>query len=66
MRRFLAVLISVGVLATPVSATWSILIVDTRTGELAVGSATCLTGFNLRTITPVLLVGRGAACAEVV
>ncbi len=64
MRCSLTVLLLVGVLAAPASATWSILIVDTRTGELAVGSATCLTGFNLRTITPVVLVGRGAACAQ--
>ena len=51
-------------LASSVSATWSILIVDTRTGEIAVGSATCVTGLNLRAVTPVLIVGRGAATAQ--
>ncbi|GIW74563.1 MAG: hypothetical protein KatS3mg103_1085 [Phycisphaerales bacterium] len=45
-------------------ATWSILLVDTRTGEVAVGSATCLTGFDLRAATPVLLTGVGAATAQ--
>ena len=50
--------------AAPLNATWSILIVDTRTGEIAIGSATCLTGFNLKAITPVLLVNRGAAAAQ--
>lgn len=46
------------------SATWSILIADTRTGEIAVGSATCLSGFDLRAETPVLLLGRGAITAQ--
>ena len=64
MRRLLTSLLALCVIASPVCATWSILIIDTRTGEIAVGSATCLTGFNLRGITPVLRVGRGAACAQ--
>ena len=34
-------------LALPASATWSIIIVNTKTGEIAVGCATCLDGFNL-------------------
>jgi len=44
-------------------ATWSIVLIDTRTGEVAVGSATCLFGFDLRANTPVLLpmIGGGAA-----
>ena len=45
-------------------ATWSILIADTRTGEIGVASATCLTGFNLRHNTPVLITGLGAATAQ--
>lgn len=51
-------------LAPPASATWSILIADTRTGEIAVGSATCVPGIDLRASTPVLLLGRGAATAQ--
>lgn len=51
-------------LAAPASATWSILIVDTRTGEIGLGSATCLTRFDLRENTPVLIAGRGAATAQ--
>lgn len=46
------------------SATWSIIIIDTRTGEIAVGSATCLTGFDLRNNTPVLIPEVGAATAQ--
>jgi hypothetical protein len=45
-------------------ATWSILLADTRTGEVAVASATCLTGFNLRHNTPVLISGVGGATAQ--
>lgn len=44
--------------------TWSIVIVDTRTGEVAVASATCLTGFDLEANTPVLVTGVGAATAQ--
>jgi hypothetical protein len=45
-------------------ATWSILLVDTRTGEIALGSATCLTSFDLRANTPVIITGVGAATAQ--
>jgi hypothetical protein len=45
-------------------ATWSIILVDTRTGEVAVGCATCLAGFDLKEGTPVLLTGVGAASAQ--
>ncbi len=50
--------------AVPASATWSILLVDTRTGEVALGSATCLTGFDLRANTPVMIVGLGGVTAQ--
>lgn len=46
------------------SATWSILLVDLKTGEIAVGSATCLTRFDLQQNTPVLIPGLGAATAQ--
>ncbi|GMV25690.1 MAG: hypothetical protein AMXMBFR58_17210 [Phycisphaerae bacterium] len=51
-------------LASPAAATWSIVICDTRTGEVAVASATCLTGFDLQANTPVLIVGVGGATAQ--
>jgi hypothetical protein len=50
--------------AGPAAATWSILLVDTRTGEVALGSATCLTGFDLRANTPVLITGVGGCTAQ--
>ena len=59
--------LAVGALAlasSTASATWSIIIIDTRTGEIGVASATCLTGFNLRDNTPVLIPLVGAATAQ--
>jgi len=47
-------------------ATWSIVIADNKTKEVAVGTVTCLTNFNnmsldLLAIVPVVVVGKGAA-----
>lgn len=64
MRRALLTLAAAAGLAAPASATWSIILIDTRTGEIAVGSATCLTSFNLQAGTPVLIPGVGAATAQ--
>jgi hypothetical protein len=50
--------------ASVADATWSILIVDTRTGEVAVASATCLTNFDLRNGTPVILTEVGGVTAQ--
>ncbi len=47
-----------------VRATWSIILVDRRTGEVAIASATCLTGFDLQNGACVVVVGRGAAAAQ--
>ncbi len=54
----------VALAAGSAQATWSILIANTRTGEIAAASATCLTGFDLKSNTPVLLTGVGAATAQ--
>ena len=51
-------------LTTPSSATWSVLIADTRTGEIAVASCTCITVINLQRETPVVIAGVGAATAQ--
>jgi uncharacterized Ntn-hydrolase superfamily protein len=45
-------------------ATWSIILINTRTGEVALGSATCLTNFDLQANTPVLITGVGGATAQ--
>ena len=59
-----AIAAAAGLACSTASATWSILIVDTQTGEIAVGSATCVPGINLRASTPVLILGRGAVTAQ--
>jgi uncharacterized Ntn-hydrolase superfamily protein len=63
-RRLALHLALVVALARPASATWSIVMVDPRTREVAVGSVTCLDRFDLRAITPVVLVGRGGATVQ--
>jgi hypothetical protein len=65
--RLRALLLAAGAAMMPVhqaQATWSIILVDTRTGEIAVGSATCLSNFDLRAGTPILIPGLGAATAQ--
>jgi hypothetical protein len=52
------------VLAPAASATWSIIAVNTRTGEVCIASATCLDGLDLQGLTPVMRVGLGGACAQ--
>src|SRR4249920_1598349 len=52
------------VLAPAVSATWSIVAVNTRTGEVCIASATCLEGLDLQGLTPVVRIGLGGACAQ--
>lgn len=45
-------------------ATWSIIFVDTTTGEIGIASATCLTNFDLQAGASVVVVGKGAAAAQ--
>jgi hypothetical protein len=54
----------VALAGVPASATWSIIIIDTRTREVSLGSATCLTNFDLQAGTPILLVGIGGGTAQ--
>lgn len=48
----------------PAMATWSIVIIDTKTREIALGSATCLTSFDLQKGAGVMLVEVGAGQAQ--
>jgi uncharacterized Ntn-hydrolase superfamily protein len=65
----LAVLV-LATLPAPVSATWSIIAVDTRTGLVVIASATCVTAEGLRTrgglksIQAVIVPGVGVAAAQ--
>jgi hypothetical protein len=51
-------------MAPPAGATWSIVLVDTATGEVAIGAATCLESLDLHKLLPVLVVGRGGGAAQ--
>src|ERR1043165_5145275 len=64
MLRRAAPIALLALAASPASATWSIILVDTRTGEIAVGSCTCLSSFDLRDNTPGLIPLVGAATAQ--
>lgn len=64
LGRALLTLSILGAAVLPAHATWSIVIIDRVTKEVAVGSATCLTDFDLQRWTPVLLVGVGGATAQ--
>ena len=62
--RILFVLLVTALFTGTLNATWSIILIDTRTGEIAIGSATCLVGFDLQNAASVVVVGRGAAAAQ--
>jgi uncharacterized Ntn-hydrolase superfamily protein len=64
LRSLVSFFVAVLLFAAPAAATWSIVIVDLVTGEVAVGIATCLTGFDLRPNTVVVIPGVGVAAAQ--
>ena len=51
-------------LAAPLPATWSIVVVNTETNEVAVGTATCLTNFDIQTGVPVIVPGFGGGASQ--
>ncbi|MBL8897458.1 MAG: DUF1028 domain-containing protein [Planctomycetes bacterium] len=63
-RRPLLVAALAAFLAAPALSTWSIVVVNRATGEVAIACATCVEGINLATAVPVIRVGRGAAAAQ--
>ncbi|MBM3978059.1 MAG: DUF1028 domain-containing protein [Planctomycetes bacterium] len=46
------------------SATWSVVVVDTQTGEVCISSATCIVNFNLQKNLAVVVPGIGAAACQ--
>jgi hypothetical protein len=50
--------------ASNANATWSILITDVRTREVALGIATCVNGIDLLSVAGVVVVDRGAGAAQ--
>jgi|GEM_PF-1381784 len=63
-RNVTSFLVGLLLMAANAAATWSIVVVNLATGEVAVGIATCLTGFDLRPNTVVVVPGRGVAAAQ--
>lgn len=64
-HRALCLLVSLlVVLVGPASATWSIVVVDTKTHEVCVASATCIPASNLAAIVPVIVVGKGGGASQ--
>jgi len=53
LRVFSVLAVLLG-LALPVEATWSIVAVNARTGEVGAASVTCLANFDLRRAAPVI------------
>lgn len=64
LRRLILALMFGALLVAPASATWSIVIVNRRTGEVAVGSATCIARINLLTGLPSVVPGVGAGVIQ--
>jgi hypothetical protein len=62
--RIAVTLLFVLFLAPNANATWSILITDVRTREVALGIATCVNGIDLLAVAGVVVVDRGAGAAQ--
>lgn len=61
---WIAALAAVGIHVEVARATWSLILIDLRTQEIAVGSATCVPDSDLETTVPVIIPGVAAACAQ--
>lgn len=57
-------LLALPLLAARPSATWSVVVVNTLTGEACVAAATCINNFDLKTKLPVVIPGVGAGAAQ--
>lgn len=66
MRRAGAIagLLAALLLAAPASATWSIVVLNRLTGELAVATSTCISNSDISTAVPVIRVGYAAGAAQ--
>lgn len=64
MRRITAGLLALGLVTAPAQATWSVVVVNLKTGEVCSATATCVTGSDLDKTVPILVVGKGAGAAQ--
>ena len=60
----LLVCLLITLISLPAGATWSIVATDSKTQEVVVASATCVTGIDLKQYLPVVVVGRGGGAAQ--
>lgn len=63
-RPAVLVVLALLALAAPASATWSIVLTDHATGEVAVATATCLEDILLKIWVPVIVTGVGAGVTQ--
>ena len=61
LRRLSTLLGALLVLHAPALATWSIVVLNHKTGEVCVATATCIPNFQIRRYVPVVRVGLGGA-----
>jgi hypothetical protein len=64
LRRLAVLSLAVAAIGGAARGTWSIVVTDTATGEVAIGCATCLESFDLEQWVPVMMVGTGGACSQ--
>jgi hypothetical protein len=64
LRRILLAFLCTTVLVSPAAATWSIVVVNRRTGEVGVASATCVENIYLIGRLPVALPGLGGGVIQ--
>jgi hypothetical protein len=63
-RRSAAALLLIVATVPLAHATWSIVIADSGTKEVAVGTVTCLNNYDLLGLVPVVVVGKGAGACQ--
>lgn len=66
LARLSALALALAALVVPAVGTWSIVVVNTQTGEVAVAGATCISTPNLKRTLAVVRVGHGVASAQAV
>ncbi len=64
LRRSLITCLAVGCVTAPLHATWTIAVIDTRTGEVVIAGATCLENFGLIGPVASVVVGKGGGVTQ--
>jgi len=64
LRRSLPLLLALGLACPPAQATWSIVVLNTRTREVVVAGATCIPNFGVMTPIGSVAVGLGGGASQ--